>query len=192
MKHLFTFLILAVTLGGNLTAQNSKSGVRFESVNGKETSFNQKKNLSTSPVDPQFFEKMKEKEKTILNPRGKVKQEKFQTKKTAASEIFRRMPRKLDHPSVTKSASNAGATITLKVIGDPWGDGTGFQALLDADAAIDINTITTSDEFYNLSEYSIPVGATADLTNPLVVLNDEVSITIPEGTNRHYPACIFC
>ncbi|MDR3219965.1 MAG: DUF2436 domain-containing protein [Dysgonamonadaceae bacterium] len=191
MKRLIILLMVAVVFGGTLTAQNSKSSAYLLSVNGTETSLNQKKNLSTNPVDPQFFERSKEKGQrevtmsrengeTILTPKGKVNHELFRTRPSAEKEAFKAIPRRA-YSSVTKSASDAGATITLKVIGNPWGDGTGFQMLLDADHVMDPST-ATFDELYAMSEYKIPEGATSDLTNPIVVFDDEVSITVPGGT----------
>ena len=84
----------------------------------------------------------------------------------------------------------APATIILNV-GDVWGDGTGYQMLLDADATA-FGTVFTSNggwtaTDFNDFEYLIPTNAdcSADATN--FVLNNSVSIKIPAGT---YDWCI--
>jgi hypothetical protein len=79
---------------------------------------------------------------------------------------------------VKKSRTEDVATITLKVTGNS--DSNGFQMLLDADHAFDFETMP-NEALYPISEYKIPEGASADLTDPVVVRNSEASITIPEG-----------
>ncbi|MDR2058312.1 MAG: DUF2436 domain-containing protein [Dysgonamonadaceae bacterium] len=194
MKRLITLLVLAVILGLNVTAQNTKPNARIESVHGKETSLNQKGKLET-PVNPLLYERMqadKKNELSLIRKNGKIvlrdgenhaagKQGIFRTKGTKKEPVKRTPAYKIGHPSVVKSTNEDAATITLKVIGDPWGDGTGFQALLDADHAIDLYAISSFEELYDMCEYTIPEGASADLIDPVVVLDDEVSIAVPEG-----------
>jgi hypothetical protein len=105
----------------------------------------------------------------------------FHTKGGKKEPAQRTLAYKIGHPSVVKSANEDAATITLRVVGDPWGDGTGFQALLDAEHAIDLDAIFSVEEFYDICDYTIPEGASADLTDLVIVLDDEVSITVPEG-----------
>jgi archaellum component FlaF (FlaF/FlaG flagellin family) len=88
--------------------------------------------------------------------------------------------------STKKSSKNDVATITLTVIGDPWGNGTGFQLLLDEDEIIVDNfwdwfLSGNMDQFYNHSEYKIPEDASSNLTNPKVILNGTGSVEIPGG-----------
>ena len=73
----------------------------------------------------------------------------------------------------------ASATIILNVPSDIWGDGSGYQMLLDADAtAIDNNSISD----YSIFEYLIPTNATYDPNTSGFVINTSVTIQIPAGT----------
>ena len=88
------------------------------------------------------------------------------------------------------------ATVILTA-GDVWGDGTGYQMLLDADANAygtiipETGGLTTSGDadalVYAEFEYKIPENADGSLTTENIVLNNSISITIPEGT---YDWCI--
>lgn len=88
------------------------------------------------------------------------------------------------------------ATVILTA-GDIWGDGTGYQMLLDADAnaygsVIPTNgPLTTSGdaapEVYARFEYKIPENADGSLTTQNIVFNNSISIQIPAGV---YDWCI--
>ena len=88
------------------------------------------------------------------------------------------------------------ATIILTV-GDVWGDGSGYQMLLDADATAygDVIPVTgaltssgdASDEVYAAFEYTIPVNADGACNTSNMVVNNSVQIQIPAGT---YDWCI--
>lgn len=92
--------------------------------------------------------------------------------------------------------ANAQATITLTV-GDVWGDGSGYQMLLDADHTAYGTTIPaqgalTSDcnvpaNLYNEFEYKIPANADGSCSTQNIVINNTVTITVPAGT---YDWCI--
>ena len=82
------------------------------------------------------------------------------------------------------------ATITLTAP-DIWGDGSGYQMLLDADAIAYGNEIPvegplTSGEapagLYDVFEYKIPTNADSSLTTSNIVINDSVTIEVPAGT----------
>ncbi|MDL2274304.1 DUF2436 domain-containing protein [Oscillospiraceae bacterium OttesenSCG-928-G22] len=97
----------------------------------------------------------------------------------------------------------AGAAVTpghariVLTAGDSWGDGTGYQMLLDATATAYGGTIPDSgpltrggdvpDAIYNTFAYKIPTNADGALATQNIVLNDSVSIEIPAGT---YDYCI--
>ncbi len=80
---------------------------------------------------------------------------------------------------------------------DIWGDGTGYQMLLDADATAYGTIIPTSgalttsgdvsDDIYAQFEYKIPENADGALTTQNIVFNASVTILIPAGT---YDYCI--
>ena len=88
------------------------------------------------------------------------------------------------------------AIVTLTA-GDIFGDGTGYQMLLDADATAygsiipETGGLTSygdaSAEVYSQFEYKIPENADGWLFTQNVVFNNSVSITIPAGT---YDWCI--
>ena len=103
---------------------------------------------------------------------------------TAYNLKYRRLPVSTD------------ATVVLTV-GDVWGDGTGYQMLLDGDATAYGNIIPesgafnsggdVSNEIYSEFEYKIPENADGSLSTQNVVFNSSVYITIPAGT---YDWCI--
>ena len=88
------------------------------------------------------------------------------------------------------------ATITL-TIGDVWGDGSGYQMLLDADATAYGNEIPAEGPLtqggnapaglYDAFEYKIPVNADGSTTTSNIVINNSVTIQVPAGT---YDWCI--
>ncbi len=103
-------------------------------------------------------------------------------------------------------ASAEGDPVITLTAGDIWGDGSGYQMLLDADADTYGWVIPTDggmpsgyddegvaifgdipDEIYAEFEYKIPKNADGKLDTENIVMNDSVSITVPAGT---YDWCI--
>ena len=88
------------------------------------------------------------------------------------------------------------ATISLTA-GDVFGDGSGYQMLLDADATAFGNEIPAEGPLtqsgnapaglYDAFEYKIPVNADGSTTTSNVVINNTVTIQVPAGT---YDWCI--
>ena len=88
------------------------------------------------------------------------------------------------------------ASVTLTA-GDVWGDGSGYQMLLDADATAygtiipTQGALTTSGDVdasvYAEFEYKIPEAADGALSTTNIVINSSVNILIPAGT---YDWCI--
>jgi hypothetical protein len=76
-------------------------------------------------------------------------------------------------------------TVVLNVPGDIWGDGTGYQLLLDADHNTYGSTIPASGNFtagtFADFEYTIPENAVCDTYTNTIVINGSQSITIPAG-----------
>lgn len=76
--------------------------------------------------------------------------------------------------------------------GDFWGDGTGYQLLLDSDANTYGSIIPTtgalsdsgdvSSSVYGEFEYKIPVNADGSLNTTNIIMNNSISIDIPIGT----------
>ena len=168
MKRLFTLLLVTIVFGGCLFAQNSQ----FVSANGKEAAPLQDKGF-INITSPQIQSQTGDKNLNSLPRKGNdVKQgKKYQ---------------KLGYPSIVKSKNDDVATVTLVVGEDPYGDGRGFQMLLDADHLLyqnidDPNFVGFIQDFYDEFEYTIPINADANVSNPNVVLNGSESITIPEG-----------
>ena len=91
----------------------------------------------------------------------------------------------------------AGAVTVKLTHGDNWGDGSGYQMLLDADATAYGDVIPTSGalysscsapaDLYDAFEYKIPENADPNCTTQNMVVNNTVTITIPAGT---YDWCI--
>lgn len=88
------------------------------------------------------------------------------------------------------------ASVTLEA-GDVWGDGTGYQLLLDAHAdaygrlfqktgALNVSGDVPSS-VYNQFEQKIPVNADGVLTTTNIVVNNSITILIPAGV---YDYCI--
>ena len=83
------------------------------------------------------------------------------------------------------------ATISLTA-GDVFGDGSGYQMLLDADATAYGNEIPVEGPLtqsgnapaglYDAFEYKIPVNADGSTTTSNVVVNNTVTIQVPAGT----------
>ena len=83
------------------------------------------------------------------------------------------------------------ATISLTA-GDVFGDGSGYQMLLDADATAFGNEIPAQGPLtmggdapaglYDAFEYKIPVNADGSTTTSNVVVNNTVTIQVPAGT----------
>ena len=87
---------------------------------------------------------------------------------------------------ITKeSAREDVATITLTVVGDPWGNGTGVQLLLDQDAEIVDHFWDwwwiDDEQFYINSEYKIPENADLNFNDLHVIHDGTGSVEIPEG-----------
>ncbi len=89
------------------------------------------------------------------------------------------------------------ATVTLTA-GDVWGDGSGYQMLLDPTHSLYGTTISTSDGYlsanctgneaiYNAFGYKIPTNADGECTTTNMVNSTSVTIQIPAGT---YDWCI--
>ena len=86
----------------------------------------------------------------------------------------------------------AGAVTVKLTHGDNWGDGSGYQMLLDADATAFGNEIPTSGALtsgcsgtaglYDAFEYKIPENADPNCSTSNIVINNTVTITIPAGT----------
>ena len=89
-----------------------------------------------------------------------------------------------------------GATVILTA-GDIWGDGTGYQMLLDADANAygtiipETGALSSScsgnEAIYAEFEYKIPVEADGNCSTQNIVFNNSVAINIPAGT---YDWCV--
>ena len=95
-----------------------------------------------------------------------------------------------------RDPSATTATISLTV-GDVWGDGSGYQMLLDADATAFGNEIPAQGPLtqsgnapaglYDAFEYKIPVNADGSTTTSNIVINNTITIEVPGGV---YDWCI--
>lgn len=97
----------------------------------------------------------------------------------------------------TLTSPSSGTSTVVLTAGDVWGDGTGYQMLLDSDANTYGSVIPTSGgltqsgdaapEVYSQFEYKIPVDADGAMNTQNIVLNNSVTIEIPSGV---YDWCI--
>ena len=83
------------------------------------------------------------------------------------------------------------ATITLNVPDDVWGDGSGYQMVLDADATMYGNVYDGDNDVYLIADYSdfeylIPTNAEFDPDATSIVFENSVTIQIPAGTYDWY------
>ena len=105
------------------------------------------------------------------------------------------------------SYSQGSLTTVILTAGDVWGDGTGYQMLLDADANTYGSVIPTtgnlttagnaSSAIYSQFEYKIPINADGAMNTQNIVYNNRVAIQIPAGvydwciTNPTPNVCIY-
>ncbi|GHV35146.1 hypothetical protein FACS1894180_0530 [Bacteroidia bacterium] len=93
------------------------------------------------------------------------------------------------------------ATITLKVVGDPWDDGSGYQILLlpttyNYNTAVGLDASTggylncTSNPFYAAASYKLPTTATSGAQ--IVAPNTTQSVDITPGTYNYITYNPFC
>lgn len=174
-----------------LSAQTKKAqslpvnGATLESLQTKQSS------LQSSFVNaPEKGENSKE---SILS---KMRTDRLSGNKIAAFKQGSDSPKyKLQLVNVQNSAKADAATVVLAA-GDLWGDGSGYQMLLDADA----NTYGTiiplagplwrgnaPDSVYAKFEYKIPANADGLLTTTNIIVDTFGSVEIPGGI---YDFCV--
>lgn len=102
-----------------------------------------------------------------------------------------------EEPTEPPTPPEEGNARVILTVGDVWGDGSGYQMLLDADANAygtvipESGALTSSgdasDEVYAEFEYKIPENADGACDTQNIVINDSVELEIPAGT---YDWCI--
>lgn len=102
-------------------------------------------------------------------------------------------------PLVTTGGGGGGSTTATIILtaGEVWGDGTGYQMLLDKSHSLYGSTIPADDalssscsgneSIYAQFDYKIPTNADGNCSTQNIVHNNSVSITIPAGV---YDWCI--
>ncbi|MDR2927525.1 MAG: choice-of-anchor J domain-containing protein [Cytophagaceae bacterium] len=96
----------------------------------------------------------------------------------------KQQPKQRVNIETRKSGKKGVATITVKVVGDPWENGTGVQMILDSDCVIyDEYQLGFSgwDDMYGKCEYTIPENITPDPASASVVIDGSLSVDIPGG-----------
>ncbi|MDR1974032.1 MAG: T9SS type A sorting domain-containing protein [Bacteroidales bacterium] len=191
MKKLLITLVSVAVFGLSVTAQtpllksinSSRSTTSVQKV-GVSPKVNQK--ISQNQKTPEFVG-----QKSFFSSTTQLQSQaqknaiaKFQAKhlQTVKQAKERNVAQSKASVSVRKSTVPDAATITLNVVGDPMGDGTGFQMFLDPDNELDWRVLSVYQEFFEVCEYHIPADATNDLVNSATVLNESQSITVPQGT----------
>ena len=124
---------------------------------------------------------------------GKVNVEAGSTVLVTPDDGWKIVSLRVTYEAATTHPNTAKVTLT---VGDVWGDGTGYQMLLDADGTAfgtiipETGALASGDveaSVYAEFEYKIPENADGSLTTSNIVLNDSVTIEIPGGT---YDWCI--
>ena len=124
-----------------------------------------------------------------------------ETRAPANSDGLRKADKAAHDPGViiTKNEKDGPASGYARIVlaaEDIWGDGTGYQMLIDADATAYGNEISTTGAFYegnapaslyDVFEYKIPVDADGSLTTTHIVCGGSATIDIPAGI---YDYCI--
>ena len=191
-KLLLLFLALAAITTCNLTAQNSRN----YSINGKEKEMFEKKfsdktaQKASSDYKQERLDVVNYDKNVFKRPENSLKFNSGFSKKMQ-SQNFGNLNSKVAHKvsvEKRKSAKEDVATVILRVIGDPVGDGSGFQMLLDADHIVfekydngEYNYDNLAEEFYADCEYKIPKNACPDFNNPGIIIDGEGYVEIPEG-----------
>ena len=105
----------------------------------------------------------------------------------------------VDDVQLSKNGGGGGSTTATIILtaGDLWGDGSGYQMLLDNTHSLYGTTIPTSgvlstncsgnESIYAQFSHKIPTNADGNCSTSNIVLNSSVSITIPAGI---YDWCI--
>ncbi|MDR3046624.1 MAG: DUF2436 domain-containing protein [Bacteroidales bacterium] len=97
------------------------------------------------------------------------------------------------HQILPSQVSNTRGNATIVVtVGDVWGDGTGYQLLLDADHTAYGTTIpasgnlstncTVASTLYDVFEYKMPTNANPSCTSTNILFNSTTELSIPAGT----------
>lgn len=114
--------------------------------------------------------------------RAKLQHKMEQMVKYNAQRSFKTVPTAAEKAKRAKNRADGTCTVTLSA-GDVWGDGSGYQMLLDADATMLASTDgEASQALFDLCEYKIPENADFDVNTQNIIINNSVTITIPAGT----------
>ncbi|MDR2056829.1 MAG: T9SS type A sorting domain-containing protein [Dysgonamonadaceae bacterium] len=187
MKKLFIFLVSFSVFALGITAQT----LSFQTTNkdntaqkaGNHPKIEQKAQALAAALKRQPFFGATAQPKSAKDVESALK---FHAKRlqTAQAAIMPSTAITKTNVSVKKSTTPDAATITLNVVGDPFGDGTGFQMFLDPDRQVSdwVMEVLSYPEFFEICEYYLPTDATSDFETTPVVLDQASSITIPEGT----------
>ena len=177
-KLLFLLLGMAVAISASAGVKATKV-VQFDR-NNKVATVNSIARTAVDKKIAQFDRSMTKGEMMVRQAKGKINS-------TPAPVILKAPNREIP---------DGYCEVTLTA-GDVWGDGSGYQMLLDADATAFGTTIpetgplaTSGDisaETYAEFEYKIPENADGALTTANIVISNSITIQIPAGT---YDYCI--
>jgi len=123
------------------------------------------------------------------NGQSQIDNQQFARKATAQMQTSDYTPSK-----VTPQRAPAGMVNVTLTAGDVWGDGTGYQLLLDANANMYDNatflaglaSCSAPATLYNEFEYKIPTNANPVCTTSNIIVNNSATIQIPAGTYDYY------
>jgi len=206
MKKKLIFLIVAGISFGYLTAQNSRIVSNGKNEINSEKKFSELSvNKANAIINHERAGAKQEQPKVIFKD-GKYLVEDGKTNQYLKARDIKPETLTFKHVpeinsglnpkpslSIRKSEREDVATVTFRVIGNPLGEGmAGFHMILDADANIIEEYLGYDVDIdwyglYNDCEYKIPENASPDQSTPNGLLDDEVSIEIPEGI---YDVCV--
>jgi len=169
MKKLFTFLMALALIASTANAQELR---RFSTQKPQGKNLEQKIDRAENEVKP-----------ANTQP---------QMIRTQRNTSFNYVPFTNQTPQRAPAAGMVNVTLTA---GDVWGDGTGYQLLLDATATLYGTTIPVTGVLakcgvlanYNAFSHKIPTNADPVCTTSNIVVNNSITIQIPAGT---YDFCI--
>lgn len=171
MKHLFIYILCAVMCVGAY-AQTTKTsppptGAKFQTLKAAKAKKSSKYGKAVSP----FVQKTLDKAGRKIAAQGKF----------LRNRVGKAMRVAAKKAPVAATVPDGMARITLNVEAD-WGDGSGYQLLLDADAKFCATTML--EEIYGEVDYALP--SDASLGGSMLLPGESGTLDIPGGVYDFY------
>jgi hypothetical protein len=190
MRKWITLLVIVLAFstvsGQNSRPQRQKQQFRKEAVKSSVSSNRSKELKDLSPARQEKVSVAQKKAETVRLKSDNVPQSRMlpigqslRRQSAVAAPVYKPV----------KSAADVTTARVILTAGDIWGDGSGYQLLLDADAVAYARIPLNSGEFnlpYSDFEYKIPTNADSALTTQNIVINNSIEIDIPAGTYDYF------